>query len=79
MQFNLFEHSQPVTLRNAVVDAAKLMRAEQGSATPPERCLRLIMTLLALERQGRHAEVVDNRRQLRHTNATLFAMYMQNR
>lgn len=59
--------------------AEKLKLAEQGSATPPERCARVVMTLLALERQGRHAEVVDNRRRLRDINGALFAMYMQSR
>ncbi|GHU32335.1 hypothetical protein AGMMS50256_22260 [Betaproteobacteria bacterium] len=59
--------------------ADKLKLAEQGRVTPPERCARLVMTLLSLERQGRHAEVVDNRRQLREVNGTLFAMYMQSR
>jgi hypothetical protein len=37
------------------------------------------MTLLALERQGRHAEVVENRRRLRDINDALFALYMQSR
>lgn len=59
--------------------AVKLRPAEAGSATPPERCARLVMTLLALEREGRHAELVENRLRLRDINGALFAMYMQNR
>lgn len=59
--------------------AARLIRAEHGSATSAERCARLVMTLLALERQGRHAEVVKNRRWLRDINGALFALYMQSR
>lgn len=59
--------------------ADKLKLAEQGCLTLPERCTRLVMTLLVLERQGRHTEVVDNRRRLREVNSTLFALYMQNR
>ncbi len=59
--------------------AATLKLAEQGSAMPAERCARLVMTLLALERQGRHAEVVENRRRLRDINDALFALYMQSR
>jgi len=59
--------------------AEQLKLAEKGSATPPELCARLIMTLLALERQGRHAELVENRRRLRDTSGALFALYMQNR
>lgn len=59
--------------------APTLKLAEQGSATPAERCARLVMTLLAIERQGRHAEIVENRRQLRDINDALFALYMQSR
>lgn len=59
--------------------AATLKLAEQGSATPAERCARLVMTLLALERQGRHAEIVESRRRLRDINDALFALYMQSR
>lgn len=59
--------------------AKTLKFAEQGSAMPPERCARLVMTLLALERQGRHAELIENRRRLRDINGVLFAMYMQSR
>jgi hypothetical protein len=59
--------------------ADKLKLAEQGSVTLPERCARLVATLLSLERQGRHAEVIDNRRWLREVNGALFAMYMQSR
>jgi hypothetical protein len=61
----------------SLVDKLKL--AEQGSVTLPERCARLVMTLLSLERQGRHDEIVDNRRQLRALSGALFAMYMQSR
>lgn len=59
--------------------AGTLQHAVQGSGTAAERCTRLVMTLLALERQGRHAEVVENRRRLRDINGTLFAAYMQSR
>ena len=59
--------------------ADRLKLAEQGCLTRPERCARLVMTLLALECQGRHAEVVENRRRLREVNGTLFAMYMRSR
>lgn len=59
--------------------AARLRCAEPGSDTPPERCARLVATLLALERQGRHAELVEGRGRLRATNGALFEKYMQNR
>ena len=59
--------------------AARLTLAEAGSATAPEKCARLVMTLLALERAGRHVELIENRRRLRDVNNALFAMYMQSR
>lgn len=59
--------------------ADRLKLAEKGSGTLAECCARLVMTLLALERQGRHAELVENRRRLRDINGGLFALYMQRR
>lgn len=59
--------------------AEQFKLAEKGGATPPELCARLVMTLLALERQGRHAELVEHRRRLRDMHGALFARYMQNR
>jgi hypothetical protein len=38
-----------------------------------------VLGLLALERQGRHAELVEGRRKLREAHPVLFARYMQNR
>ena len=35
--------------------------------------------LLALERQGRHAELVEGRRKLREAHPVLFACYMRDR
>jgi hypothetical protein len=45
----------------------------------PESCARVVLGLLALERQGRHGELVENRRRLRYANPALFARYMQDR
>lgn len=53
--------------------------AEKGCGSVPERCMRLIGTLLSLERQGRHAELIENRRRLRDLSGALFARYMQSR
>jgi hypothetical protein len=58
--------------------AARLKPAV-GNGSPAEYCARLIMNLLALERGGRHHEVVEERRKLRDSHATLFARYMQTR
>lgn len=53
--------------------------AQAGSDSPPERCARLLLHLLALERQGRHNELVDGRRRLRDGHAMLFERYMRSR
>lgn len=57
--------------------ASRIGSAEKGNGSAPERGARLILTLLALERQGRHAELIENRRRLRDLDAALFARYMQ--
>ncbi len=59
--------------------AEALRGAEPGSHAPPERCARLIMDLLVLERQGRHTELVAARRRLRHAHEGLFALYLRSR
>lgn len=59
--------------------AKGLRFVERGGDTPPERCTRIVMALLAFERQGRHAELVEERRKLREAHPVLFARYMQNR
>ena len=45
----------------------------------PERVARLIIELLALERQGRHADLVAQRKRLRDLHAGLFSRYMSTR
>ncbi len=56
------------------------LRLSQGGAnTPQERCARIVLGLLALERQGRNAEVVEWRRRLRDAHVGLFARYMRDR
>lgn len=56
-----------------------LRLARDGANTLPESCARLVAGLLALERQGRHAELVESRRKLREAHPALFARYMQGR
>jgi hypothetical protein len=53
--------------------------AQRGANTPPERCARMALGLLTLERQGSHAELIEGRRKLRAVNPALFARYMQDR
>ena len=59
--------------------AAGLRLAHEGAHTPPETCARIVLGLLALERQGRHGELVEWRRKLREAHPVLFARYMQDR
>ena len=40
---------------------------------------RTVATLLRLERQGRHHEIVAQRKQLKALSETLFAIYMRTR
>ena len=41
--------------------------------------MRLLLELLGLERQGRHRELVERRRALRDTHASLWCAYMRTR
>ena len=53
--------------------------AQPGEHAGPERAARLVASLLALERQGRHAEMVERRKHLRELQPKLFARYMATR
>ena len=59
--------------------AGSLHLAQDGAHARPETCARSVLGLLALERQGRHAELVQGRRRLREAHPVLFARYMQDR
>ncbi len=59
--------------------AGHFREAQAGSGTPPERCARLLLNMLALERQGRHNDLVEGRKRLRDAHPTLFARYMRSR
>jgi hypothetical protein len=59
--------------------AVGLRLTQNGADTWPERCARIMLGLLTLERQGRHAELVEGRKKLREAHPVLFARYMQGR
>lgn len=53
--------------------------AQACNHTAPERAARLVVALFALEQQGRHAELVAQRKRLREMHAGLFTRYMSTR
>lgn len=59
--------------------ADRLRQAQAGSDTAAERCARLALNLLALERQGRHRDLVECRKKLRDAHRGLFDSYMRSR
>lgn len=59
--------------------ASAMRLAQPGADTPAERCARQVLNLLLLERQGRHAEIIDGRRSLRVLHPRLFDLYMRSR
>ena len=59
--------------------ASMVRGAQVCNDTAPERAARLVMELLTLERQGRHADIVAHRKRLRDMHAGLFARYMSTR
>ncbi|THF60813.1 hypothetical protein [Pseudothauera rhizosphaerae] len=56
-----------------------LQTATTPQRTPQEEACRTLIRLLALERQGRHADIVEERKRLRALNGELFGLYMQTR
>ena len=59
--------------------AEPLAGAQPTRHDAPERALLLVQSLLRLERQGRHADVVAHRRELLGLSAWLFSIYMKTR
>jgi hypothetical protein len=59
--------------------APRLALAEPGQDSAAERGLRLLVTLLGLEHEGRHPELVARRRVLRDLCPPLFAAYIATR
>ena len=58
---------------------APLDRAQTAAEAAPERGFKLVLSLLRLERQGRHPDIVAQRRQLQALHPALFAIYMGTR
>jgi hypothetical protein len=56
-----------------------LSQAQPGQYSAPEQAMRLLVNLLGLERQGRHHDIVAQRKNLRELNGWLFTSYMQTR
>lgn len=54
-------------------------QAEPSRRNPPERAATTMLELLSLERQGRHYELLETRRELQALNAALYAAYMKTR
>lgn len=59
--------------------APDLAQAQPGQHTPPEQAMRLLINLLGLEHQGRHHDLVKQRKSLRDLHAGLYAAYMASR
>jgi hypothetical protein len=59
--------------------ARPLSAAEPGQQTMPEQGFRLLLSLLELERQGRHADLIERRKRLLALHGGLFGAYMHSR
>jgi hypothetical protein len=59
--------------------AGPLSAAQPSRHTPPEQALRLLVELLGLEHQGRHHDLVRQRKQLRDLQPCLYRVYMSTR
>jgi hypothetical protein len=59
--------------------APLLKRTQLSRDRGPEKALKLMLRLLALEREGRHHELLDSRRELQTLHAGLYAAYMKAR
>jgi hypothetical protein len=55
----------------------QLAVAQASQHSAPEQAMRLLVELLGLERQGRHADVVARRKVLRDLQPSLYAAYMK--
>ncbi|MDD2879944.1 MAG: hypothetical protein PHQ58_05865 [Rhodoferax sp.] len=60
-------------------NVAHLSLAQPGQHSAPEQAMRLLVNLLGLERQGRHHDIVNCRKNLRDLNGWLYAQYMSSR
>jgi hypothetical protein len=66
-----------LTERPALREQLAVAQASLHSA--PEQAMRLLVELLGLERQGRHADIVARRKVLRDLQPWLYAAYMKSR
>lgn len=66
-----------LTERPGLREHLALAQASQHSA--PEQAMRLLVELLGMERQGRHADIVARRKVLRDLQPSLYAAYMKSR
>lgn len=66
-----------LTVRSAL--APHLSAAQAGQQGVAERGMRSVVALLLVERQGRHAELIARRSELRDLHAGLYAAYMATR
>jgi hypothetical protein len=60
-------------------NVAHLSLAQPGQHGAPEQAMRLLVNLLGLERQSRHHDIVNCRKNLRDLNGWLYGVYMQAR
>ncbi len=58
---------------------AALAQAQASLHSAPEQAMRLLVNLLGLERQGRHHDIVRQRKSLRDLNPWLYGAYMKTR
>ncbi len=59
--------------------ADPLDAARSVAEAAPEHGFKVVLSLLRLERRGRHADIVEHRRQLQALHPALFAIYMSTR
>ncbi|HEX6017708.1 MAG TPA: hypothetical protein VFZ28_06385 [Burkholderiaceae bacterium] len=59
--------------------ATHLGAAQRSRHDAPEQALRLMLSLLLLEREGRHRELIERRKALRDLHAGLWDAYMRTR
>lgn len=59
--------------------AIAMRLAQPGANTLAERCAWQVLNLILLEHQGRHADIIEGRRNLRDMHPRLFDLYMRRR
>jgi len=59
--------------------AASFALAQPSNHSPAEKAMRTMISLLGLERQGRHHDIITERKHLKDVNEALFMAYMKSR